>query len=390
MLAAPPIPPPKGDWVIGRDSERVRSEERGREREPENLLARGQEPGFHLLLVLGLSTGGALVSIVTGRIEVEDVEELNHAVSPWSLEMRQISAGQLDAKLDFVQVGGILLNRESWSHRILATGATPAGYLTLAGGYCAETAPMWCGQMLIGGTLAYGFDSSETEFVAPDKGDHWVALVPKDLIIDHLGEETAAAVLSDGHHLACEPSLGLQLSSLVDRLVRKLRSQGGHEPDDSVLADVQSQILGTVAEVLLSGDNGVGCSTSSRRYQAMRRAILHAEDIRHAITVPELANAVGVSRRVLELGFREGLGLSPQQFLRWNRLNRMHVELRDASATAASVTTIANRWGFTELGRTAVNYRRLFLESPSETLARDPKAHGITLADALLDSSNTA
>jgi AraC family ethanolamine operon transcriptional activator len=328
------------------------------------------------------------MSVVAGRIEVDDVEELNYAVSPWALRMSQISAGQLDARLDFVQVGGILLNRERWSHRIMASGATPPGYLTLAGGYRAETAARWCGQKIIGGTLAYGFDATETEFVVPDNCDHWVALVPQDLIIDHLGEESAAAVLRGGHLLECEPDLEIQLSGLVDRVVRKLRSPGASESDDRVIAAIQSQVLGTVAEVLLSTDKGEGCSTPSKRYQAMRRAIHHAEGIRHAISVPELANAVGVSRRVLELGFREGLGLSPQKFLRWNRLNGMHRELLHLSVTAASVTEIAHRWGFTELGRTAVEYKRLFLESPSKTLARDRKTHGATLADALLDTSN--
>jgi AraC family ethanolamine operon transcriptional activator len=330
------------------------------------------------------------MSIASGRIEVDDVEELNYAVSPWALRMSQISAGQLHARLDFVQVGGILLNRERWSHRIMATGTTPPGYLTLAGGYRAETAASWCGQKIIGGTLAYGFDATETEFVVPDNCDHWVALIPQDLIIDHLGEESAAAVLRDRHLLECEPSLEIQLSGLVDRVVRKLRAQDPPESDDRVIAAIQSQVLGTVAEVLLSTDKGVGCSTPPKRYQAMRRAIHHAEGIRHAISVPELASAVGVSRRILELGFREGLDLSPQKFLRWHRMNGMHRELRHGCATTASVTEVANRWGFCELGRTAINYKRLFLESPSETLARDRETHGTTLADALLDTSSAA
>jgi AraC family ethanolamine operon transcriptional activator len=333
---------------------------------------------------------GMPVSVVAGRIEADDVEELNFAVSPWKLQMRQVSAGLLDAKLDFVQLGGILLNRERWSHRIMATGSTPEGYLTLAGGYRAETAARWCGQTIIGGTLAYGLDASETEFIVPDNCDHWVALIPQHMIIDHIGKESAAAVLSDGHLLKCEPNLEIQLSRLVDRVVRKLRAPGAAATDDDVVAALQSQVLGTIAEVLLSTDKGDGCSTPSKRYQAMRRAIHYAEGIRHAISVPELANKAGVSRRVLELGFREGLGLSPQKFLRWNRLNEMHRELRLRTATAASVTEIANRWGFTELGRTAVEYRRVFLESPSETLSRDRETHGMTLKDALLDTSSAA
>ena len=69
----------------------------------------------------------------TGQIVVKDVEELNYAVSPWDLMMRQVSPGSLHAKLDFLQLEGMLLSRERWSHGVIATGATPVGHVALAG-----------------------------------------------------------------------------------------------------------------------------------------------------------------------------------------------------------------------------------------------------------------
>ena len=47
--------------------------------------------------------------------------------------MRQLSAGRLDARLAFLQLDGLLVNRERWSHRVFATGTTPPGHLALAG-----------------------------------------------------------------------------------------------------------------------------------------------------------------------------------------------------------------------------------------------------------------
>ena len=329
------------------------------------------------------------MAAVTGRIEPMDIEQLKFAVSPWELLMRQMAPGRLSARLDFVQVGGILLNHERWSHRIVATGATPPGYLVLAGGYSAETTFTWCEGKVSAGVLAYGSDSAEIDFVVPDNGEHWVVLVPRDLLIDHLGDETAAAVLRSGHLLRCEPSLGRRLSALVDRALLRSRAHGGSQTDDRVLAAIKSQVLVTVAEVLLGSHESVGRSTPRKRYQAFRRAIRYADAARHAVSPPELADAAGVSQRVLQLSFQEALGVAPEKFLRWNRMNGMHRELRHSHATTDSVTEIAQRWHFKELGRTAVEYRRLFGESPSETLSRDCQLHGIRLADALVQATRT-
>ena len=50
-------------------------------------------------------------------------------------------------------------------------------------------------------------------------------------------------------------------------------------------------------------------------------------------------------------------------------MNAARRELRDASPGSTTVTRVATRWGFTELGRFAGEYRAMFGELPSETLA---------------------
>ena len=71
--------------------------------------------------------------VTSGRIEVHDIEELNYCVSPWQLDMRQISGWKFHALLDFVQINGMLLSRERWSQRVRASGVSPRDYLALAG-----------------------------------------------------------------------------------------------------------------------------------------------------------------------------------------------------------------------------------------------------------------
>lgn len=320
----------------------------------------------------------------TGRITTHDIEEQNRAASPWQVIHRQLSPGNFLGTTDYAKVNGILLYRQQYTKRVLVTGLTPAGFLALGGACTVGPQVRWCGEELSAQCLAYGFDSTETDFLIPDRSDHWVILVPKDLLQHYLGEESAAAVLRSRHVLKCESRLGYQLFNMVDRMLAKLRLDSGLQTNDLLLNAIEAQLLGTVAEVLFAADTDIGGSTPRKRYLACRRAISYADGLRGPISVPELAAAVGVSQRILELGFKETVGISPQKFLRWNRMNSLHRELRTAQKASSTVTELASHWGFHELGRTAVEYKQLFGESPSDTLTRKPRECE-RIGDVLLD-----
>lgn len=88
-----------------------------------------------------------------------------------------------------------------------------------------------------------------------------------------------------------------------------------------------------------------------------------------SITIETLTNITGVTGRTLFYGFSRFLGLSPMRYLRDVRLERVHQDLLDPSQPR-SVTDVATRWGFYQLGRMAQNYKERYGESPRDTLAR--------------------
>jgi AraC family ethanolamine operon transcriptional activator len=85
------------------------------------------------------------------------------------------------------------------------------------------------------------------------------------------------------------------------------------------------------------------------------------------VTMDELCQLTHVSRRTLQYSFTAILGISPLQFLRLTRLNRVRRALRAASPPQ-SVTEIATYWGFWHLGQFAHDYKQQFGECPSQTL----------------------
>jgi transcriptional regulator GlxA family with amidase domain len=92
-------------------------------------------------------------------------------------------------------------------------------------------------------------------------------------------------------------------------------------------------------------------------------------NIERPMHIADLCRAAGVTPRTLSRAFQAVRGKPPSRYLHELRL----VQIRNvllSSAGNGSVTDIAMRFGFRELGRFAVDYRARFGESPSETLRR--------------------
>ena len=88
------------------------------------------------------------------------------------------------------------------------------------------------------------------------------------------------------------------------------------------------------------------------------------------IGVAEISAALGVSDQMLRRGCDEHLGMSPTSYLRLRPMSRVYRVLRRGDPDAASVSKVARRYGFRQLGRFAADYRALFGELPSATLRR--------------------
>lgn len=87
------------------------------------------------------------------------------------------------------------------------------------------------------------------------------------------------------------------------------------------------------------------------------------------ISIEDLVRATGVSGRTLYGGFQHFLGKSPMQYLRDARMDNARRDLQSAPP-ALSVTDIATKWGFYQLGRFATEYKSRYGEAPSLTRRR--------------------
>lgn len=294
------------------------------------------------------------------------VEELNQVVEPWQLTLRQLSSDHEPKRVRFTCLKDILVTNERWSCDLLGHGGTARDFITIVGNSC-EHPVYWQGQELFGSKLAVAPANAECEFHTPGGADHWVILIPRQNFTEHFQLESESEIIQAPKILACPPGIFRALSRLVGHIFDDTTSGDG----DASGEELRSLLLARVADLFESRLPDSGDHRS--RYNVFRMAIEAAEASPSPLTVQQLSDAAEASPRVLELAFRENLQVTPHRFLKLLRLNRLHGALLETSRDRNSVTEVMDELGFSEYGRTSVQFREVFHKRPSEVI-RDSTA----------------
>ena len=304
-------------------------------------------------------------SAQVGQIKATDVDECAEAHAPWEMRHTQLSLGKFRSRTDFVRNERVTVYRQWWNRRVMARGMSPADHVAIGTATNGSVHVNWCGADLSRERFAWTQPSGEIDYTTSERSDHVVALVRADVLARYVGD-AELALDARGLHIHCPEQMGRRLVATIQAILTRYASQPILLEDPRECQDFESELLGALAACASWGPHPE--DDRRRRREVWRSAAAYAENRHEPISVPQLAEAVGASQRTLEYAFREGLGITPLQFMRRCRLNRALRDLRSAAPGSRTVTEIAVKWGFGDLGRFAAEYRRLFGLYPSQTL----------------------
>lgn len=110
--------------------------------------------------------------------------------------------------------------------------------------------------------------------------------------------------------------------------------------------------------------------SSLRRADLVEQAQLYMEThLGQPLTLASLCQALHTSQRPLHYGFQELLGVSPMAYLKVLRLTAARRQLRQSEPGQTTVADVASHFGFWSSGHFSRDYKTLFGELPSATLA---------------------
>ena len=300
-----------------------------------------------------------------------DPEALRGVVHQSYIEHRLLGAGKLEMRVRNRIGPQFAVDAGDYGCAVYARGVLPAQAVTIG------LAPIRSGEVFTNGRalpaegLQVFAEAASIDYVTTH-GASWRAVtVTRDHLQAHairrLGRELVLPA-SDSEQFEPDPVMTWQLVEQIEAGFR-LAADPGTDPGTMLLCDIG--LLDALTEALAHGPG-----TPEPRGARTRRRILGAVEsvVRRGapsavVDGAALSRRCAASERLVEQAMRYGAGMPPKRWLTMARLNRVYEELSDPGGTR-SVTDTALHWGFNHLGRFASNYRTVFGESPSDTVAR--------------------
>ena len=141
--------------------------------------------------------------------------------------------------------------------------------------------------------------------------------------------------------------------------------------NDEVARAIENALLHAMITCLIDGDQiemTSGCRGHLAIVSRLEEFLVGNPD--RPFYLAEVCAATGATERTLRVSCNEHLGMGPVRYLWLRRMHMVRRALLNADPETASVTETAMSYGFWELGRFSVAYRRLFGEMPSASLRR--------------------
>jgi AraC-like DNA-binding protein len=308
-----------------------------------------------------------------------DMDEARNLVAkvyaPHDLNYAGQPGKQLDTSMSHVPLGQISLNRLRYGARVNIDVECLGSFL-LVMMPIAGSVQIRCGNQQILSTPQLASVISPTlpmqETIEADC-DQIMVRIERELLertcAQHLGQELQQPLRFD---LGMEMSANPGWKSLMSYLI----AEADHGSSCLQIPLLRAQLEQLVATTLLLGH---GHNYRAALCQPVKAIVpSHVKRVEeyisaHAaepLTVAGLAAYAKVSASSLYAGFRDFRNSSPMAYLKHVRLQRVNQDLHNADQASETVAQIALRWGFRHLGHFATDYKKMFGESPSDTLRK--------------------
>lgn len=312
--------------------------------------------------------------IVSRMLENADVDAQAGALiyRNWDQRYDQLSGGRFSGALQEMDFPSFTLIRETSNRVLLQKGCTPDGVFAIGALMTTGDSGFHCGELMATHTAAILEPGTEFEIRTPECFDLIAAVFsPRDLAANLDDRSFDCEELEFELRRSCKtiaPANTRQLTDFLQRVYECGQQAADHLMIPSNLRQLEEEFYCILIDILRVSRGPEVHAVCPNRERTVRRfrALLDAFP-ESALSIADICDEIGVTRRTLQNATQEVFGISPQHYLKAIRLNAFRRALKLREPQHESIGDVAARWGFWHLSQLAQDYRKLFGELPSQT-----------------------
>lgn len=304
------------------------------------------------------------------RYHTHDIDQHARNMGGWQVRYDQLTPGCFEGELIEFRAGWMQLVRDRSNQSMLKSGSAWAGAITFSVPLSSQGSVFCAGHPIHEQSLLVAHGDHLPDLRTPEHLDLLGVTVEVEALEHVLERQGARFRITDlprCYRLGTS-SVQAELTLLFDELATADLGRDSLLGYEAIRHGIRDAVMVQLLE-LVAPDQAPPLSPTARKRMVDRAREYALGHLDEPLSILDLCNHIGASRRKLQYCFQETLGINPVAYLRALRLNAVRRELRD-SPHEHGVQEMAARWGFWHLSRFASDYRTLFGETPSQTLRR--------------------
>jgi AraC family ethanolamine operon transcriptional activator len=303
-----------------------------------------------------------------------DLDQVFANMPKWQIEHEILSRPQGVSTCATLLLDDVGLASNRLSGRVRATGGTPEGQLAIGLDIACPPGRQFGGRALTRNDVLFGYGGAELDYLHPAGFNDLSMILPGTLVESVLEHRLAAPLDLSRFRTARVGDAGVPTRPDLWRLFGSLAAvlHGEQPMPDSPMAveHLRAEVLDAIGSLIgryldVGGDEPVW---HHRRPVAMRAAEYMRANLGEAMTLDGICAAARASERTVEYAFRDVFGVGAKRYLKLLRLNAVRRQLLRRAPEAIVIQDLAQDAGFWHMGHFSADYRRLFGETPSDTL----------------------
>ncbi len=137
--------------------------------------------------------------------------------------------------------------------------------------------------------------------------------------------------------------------------------------DKALLCEIEEKVITSMLNLIADQEAQTPKCTKGE-YVALEIRDLVFKHMDCKLNTITLSEQYQITPQTLQNSFKSLFGYTPQLLLRLLKLNLVHHELYESKVGESTVLRVAQKWGFSHMGRFSGYYKALFGETPSATL----------------------